>query len=254
MNCSPVVATLQDDGDQRPLLGKAWQPVLDKMNDVGLKFGLYMSREPDQQLIRAMMTADISQLRAQFEPELLYYRALPNRLSMAALAVSLVQRLQMQMPRPEAIRRFTPVIGFWLDQGARINAKDIGGQTALHLAVMFDPILPLAEFLLQRGADINAQTRTGATPMLMSVQAFEVRAPEVNPDRHIAAIASPTAYVVFVTTPSSAAQLKLRVVNCCLDKLRHVAQSMQGYRHELGNAFECRLGHLRYCTEVPCSS
>ncbi len=45
----------------------------------------------------------------------------------------------------------------------------------MHLAVMLDPFLPLTELLLQRGADVNAQTHTGATPLLLSVQAFEVR-------------------------------------------------------------------------------
>lgn len=40
---------------------------------------------------------------------------------------------------------------------------------------MLDPFLPLTELLLQRGADVNAQTHTGATPLLLSAQAFEIR-------------------------------------------------------------------------------
>jgi ankyrin repeat protein len=79
---------------------------------------------------------------------------------------------------PEAISKFEPVGNFWLDRDARVDARDVEGQTALNLAVATawcgEPMLPVAEMLLQRGADVNMQTGTGTSALLNCVAQNEV--------------------------------------------------------------------------------
>ncbi len=61
-----------------------------------------------------------------------------------------------------------PMIYYLLEQGADIEAEDIGGNRPLHLAVALN--LPeIVELLLKQGADVNAKARYGRTPIMFSV-------------------------------------------------------------------------------------
>lgn len=64
-------------------------------------------------------------------------------------------------------------IASWLiSHGARVDQSGLGGETALHRAVVFGrdgPSLSWVDFLLKRGADVNAKDDQGATPLLYVV-------------------------------------------------------------------------------------
>ena len=172
----PLNMTLhvQEDGNQSVLSSRAYQSVLQGMNDVGLKFGYYLQQEPDSHLMGLIASADLDRLKSYFKPELLYYRALPNHLPITNLVLAFAQR-QLGLTSA-AIKAYKPILKF-LGKGARPNAKDIAGQTALHSAVMLNPMPPLPELLLKHGADPNMQSRVGATPLLSAVQAPNVSFP-----------------------------------------------------------------------------
>jgi hypothetical protein len=78
------------------------------------------------------------------------------------------------MPKKEALPRYVAILDWLLDQGARVDARDIGGYTALGHAAAHTPVLPLAEVLLQRGSNVNYQNRFGAPVLVSAVMASEV--------------------------------------------------------------------------------
>lgn len=78
------------------------------------------------------------------------------------------------MPLLSAVKRIDneAVIGCLLDNGARIAAVDIAGNSVLHVANQSN-----VEFLVQRGADVNLQDRDGNTPLhrlFLSLAEFKV--------------------------------------------------------------------------------
>ncbi|GIL77259.1 hypothetical protein Vretifemale_6746, partial [Volvox reticuliferus] len=62
-----------------------------------------------------------------------------------------------------------------IEAGARVNARDAIGYTALHHATAHNPVLDLAEILLEAGADVNVQDRFGVTPLMCAVMVAEPR-------------------------------------------------------------------------------
>ena len=71
-------------------------------------------------------------------------------------------------------QRMCAQLKFLLDKGARVDAKDCYGQTALHWIVGVNPMLLLAKILLQSGANVNMQTCSGTTALKNCVAAGEV--------------------------------------------------------------------------------
>ena len=54
--------------------------------------------------------------------------------------------------------------------GADVNAKDGGGWTPLHHAVLFVGNKEIAELLINNGADVNAMDKDGNTPLDDAIQ------------------------------------------------------------------------------------
>lgn len=168
------MAILQEDGDQssRSTRQKNDQTIRNTMARVGEMFSYHLAREPNQPLINALCNFDIHELRSIFEPELLSYRATPNYLPIISLVVALAQRTSA--PKQEALPKFTAILEWLIDEGARVDARDIGGYTALGHAAAHTPVLSLAEVLLRKGANVNYQNRFGATVLMSAVMSAQV--------------------------------------------------------------------------------
>ena len=165
---------LQEDGDQssRSFGQKNDQIVRNTMSRVGEEFPYHLAREPNQPLVSALCNFNLVKLQSIFEPEWLSYRATPNHLPITSLVVALAQRTTA--PKAEAVPKFVTILEWLIDEGARVDARDIGGYTALGHAAAHTPVLPLAEVLLRKGANVNYQNRFGATVLMSAVMAAEV--------------------------------------------------------------------------------
>ncbi|KAK8081363.1 hypothetical protein PG996_000144 [Apiospora saccharicola] len=64
---------------------------------------------------------------------------------------------------------YTRVARFLIDQGAQINAPDMTGQTALHIAAANGHIA-FAQFLIEQTANINTTDRMGWTPLRWALE------------------------------------------------------------------------------------
>ena len=135
-------------------------------------FPFHLAREPNQPLMDALCGADLARVKSLFTPDLLSYRATPNYLPITSLVVALAQRTTI--PKKEALPEYAAILEWFLDQGARVDARDIGGFTALGYAAAHTPVLQLAEVLLRKGANPNYQNRFGCTALMSAVVAAEV--------------------------------------------------------------------------------
>ena len=172
--CTQCFTFVQEDGDQSTRSSRARndQPIRDSMSRVGEEFPYHLAREPNQPLISALCDANLSRLKSIFKPEFLSYRATPNYLPITSLVVSLAQRTTM--PKKEALSKYSAILEWLLDEGARVDARDIGGYTALGHAAAHTPVLPLADVLLQKGANVNYQNRFGCAVLISAIMAAEV--------------------------------------------------------------------------------
>ena len=57
------------------------------------------------------------------------------------------------------------IVELLITEGADVNAKEDGGGTPLHHAVLFVGDKELAELLTAKGADVNAKDNDGDTPL-----------------------------------------------------------------------------------------
>lgn len=169
-----MITTLQEDGDQssRSSRQKNDHPVRTSMARVGEDFPYHLAREPNQPLIRALCDFDLDKLQFIFEPEWLSYRATPNHLPITSLVVALAQRTTA--PKAEAVPKYVSILEWLLDEGARVDARDVGGYTALGHAAAHTPVLSMAGVLLLKGANVNYQNRFGASVLMSAVMAAEV--------------------------------------------------------------------------------
>ena len=125
--------------------------------------------DQEDPLVHRILHADLQSLQSDYKPEQLFHRAFPFRLPIVLLVVSFAQK------GPCNVQQYKPILEFWLDKGARIDARDMLGQTALQYAAGHtNPVLLLAEVLLQRGANVNMQCRSGVTPLLNCTHIGEV--------------------------------------------------------------------------------
>lgn len=66
-----------------------------------------------------------------------------------------------------ALRGDRALVQLLLDSGATVDIRDMTGSTPFHLAVSYRHI-PVVKLLLKEGADINAQDNSGTTPLMKS--------------------------------------------------------------------------------------
>ncbi|KAL3140515.1 hypothetical protein ABBQ32_005097 [Trebouxia sp. C0010 RCD-2024] len=168
-----LASILKEDGDQssKSCRQKNDQVIRNSMARVGEMFPYHLAREPNQPLIKALCDFDLIKLQSIFQPEWLSYRATPNYLPITSLVVSLAQRTSA--PKAEAIPKYVAILEWLIQEGARVDARDIGGYTALGHAAAHTPVLPLAEVLLRNGANVNYQNRFGAAVLMAAVMAAE---------------------------------------------------------------------------------
>ena len=164
---------MQEDGDQSKRSHKAGndQPIRDHMSKVGEEFPTHLSREPNQFLIRSLGCASLNMLKTIWQPQFLLYRATPNYLPITSLIVAMAQRCT---PQEEAMPGYIEILTWVLEQGARVDARDIGGYTALGHAAAHHPVLKLAQVLIDKGADVNSRNRFGCTVLHSAIMASEV--------------------------------------------------------------------------------
>jgi len=60
------------------------------------------------------------------------------------------------------------IIKLLLSSGAEIDAKDVGGQTALHVAARMENV-PVVNYLIEAGANANTQDLGGSVPLRYAV-------------------------------------------------------------------------------------
>ncbi|MDD5326918.1 MAG: ankyrin repeat domain-containing protein [Phycisphaerae bacterium] len=61
-------------------------------------------------------------------------------------------------------RLYTDIVSLLLANGADVNAKNLHGQTPLHMA-SYHGYLDMTELLIAKGADVNAKDNSGTTPL-----------------------------------------------------------------------------------------
>ena len=175
MPCRPFKVNLdvQEDGDQSLLSSKAGndQALRDHMSRVGEEFPFHLQRESNQPLIRALLTASLSVVKRIWKPQFISYRSTPNHLPIVSLVVAMAQRSD---PQEQFMPGITEILSWLLDQGARVDGRDIGGYTALGHAAAHHPVLSMAEVLVRKGADVNSANRFGCSVMHSAVMASEV--------------------------------------------------------------------------------
>lgn len=101
-------------------------------------------------------------------------RRLTEALIQAGADVNAVAHYGHQMPiHLAAWQNENPeVMEALIKGGADVEARNGGGDTALHLAVWLNP--PVVEALLDGGADIRARTSSGRTPLDLAEDPFVV--------------------------------------------------------------------------------
>ncbi|KAI1213089.1 ankyrin repeat-containing domain protein [Annulohypoxylon truncatum] len=78
------------------------------------------------------------------------------------------------------------IVKLLIEMGARVNADDINGNAALHLACWSDDPRKLltVEYLLEQGADVNHQNHDGIVPLHIAVSKDDVRLSQLLLDHH----------------------------------------------------------------------
>ena len=61
------------------------------------------------------------------------------------------------------------VLKYLLSQGANINAKNGRGETPLHYATWGNPNIAVLEYLISQGADVNARDEEGLRPLHFAI-------------------------------------------------------------------------------------
>ncbi|CAD7695454.1 unnamed protein product [Ostreobium quekettii] len=104
---------------------------------------------------------DVRSFTAMFQPADLLARETDLRMPILTLVVAGAQR----MPSPPPHVDHKAVARLLIDAGARIDAKDAAGYTALMYACGHNPAVALAEILLEAGADPNVKSRYGTVAL-----------------------------------------------------------------------------------------
>lgn len=152
------------------------------MSKVGEEFPTHLAREPNQFLIRALQCASLNALKSIWQPQFLVYRATPNYLPITSLIVAMAQRC---VPQESSLPGYEAILAWVLEQGARVDARDIGFYTALGHAAAHHPVMGMAQVLIDKGADVNSKNRFGATVPHSAVMASEVRIARRSASMHV---------------------------------------------------------------------
>ncbi len=64
---------------------------------------------------------------------------------------------------------YSEIIKYLISKGADVNAKNDGGDTALHIAIFKDKNKEIIELLIEKGADVNAKDNDGETALYKAV-------------------------------------------------------------------------------------
>ncbi|GIL63668.1 hypothetical protein Vafri_17695 [Volvox africanus] len=165
-----------EDGSDRPL-----RMLLARMGDALTPF----ARWPNDTFMAAFVGDEKAFLKS-FRPEHLRLRALEAQIPLTTVVIAGAQRIRLASDA-ENVRTgrsdsdsargsgHTNVLRRLIEAGARVDARDAIGYTALHHATAHNPVLDLAEILLEAGADVNVQDRFGVTPLMCAVMVSEPR-------------------------------------------------------------------------------
>ncbi|GLC68764.1 hypothetical protein PLESTF_000734200 [Pleodorina starrii] len=176
---------LEEDGDQSPRCARngSDRPIRDMQARVGLQLNPF-AHWPSE-AFQAAFLGDEKVFARVFRPEDLKLRAMEARLPLPIVVVAGAQRIRAMSVDPRATSERSSsdsergskhgrVLRRLIEAGARVDARDAAGWTALAHATAHHPTLDLAEILLEAGADVNAQDRFGTYPLVNAVMTGEV--------------------------------------------------------------------------------
>ena len=121
-------------------------------------------------IVNFLMSGDFHNLVRIWSPEMIHYRFLTHQQSVIHFPALGIQRLDKNGDPTRAkakarIEDYKKVYDFLFDQGARLDARDKVGYTALFHLLSINPQPELLEHLLQKGADPNVQSILGTVPL-----------------------------------------------------------------------------------------
>ncbi|GIL77258.1 hypothetical protein Vretifemale_6746 [Volvox reticuliferus] len=176
----------EEDGDQSPRRNKdgsdrPLRMMLARMGDALTPFTVWPN-----DAFKAAFVGNETVFRKSFRPEHLRLRALEARMPLTTVVIAGAQRIRLASAgqheptgrsESDSARSIghANVLRRLIEAGARVNARDAIGYTALHHATAHNPVLDLAEILLEAGADVNVQDRFGVTPLMCAVMVAEPR-------------------------------------------------------------------------------
>lgn len=145
---------LKRDGDQssKRSLDGSDRAIRQVQGDTGM--AMHPSMWGMEEFPTAVFVGDLAKAKAAYNPALhADLRVTPSRIGPLTLCLSGAQRMVSGPTQPQHLE----LIEWLLEQGARPDARDIAGQTALFHSLMHHERLDIAEALLRAGADINIQ-------------------------------------------------------------------------------------------------
>ncbi|KAG2491412.1 hypothetical protein HYH03_010201 [Edaphochlamys debaryana] len=191
LRCDPGSAFLQgeldrlrqeEDGDQSPVRCRDGSDRA--LRAMQSRVGTTMSPQsawPSRTFLAAYLGSE-DEFVKEFKQSDLRLRALEAQLPLVVVVVAGAQRIRGQGADPSGACRtdaergtkHSRVLRRLIEAGARVDARDAAGFTALHHATAHHAVLDLAQILIDAGADVNAQDRYGAYPLLSATMSSEV--------------------------------------------------------------------------------
>ncbi|GLI59464.1 hypothetical protein VaNZ11_001347 [Volvox africanus] len=176
----------EEDGDQSPQRIRDGSALPLRRLQALMADALHPFAEWPNDTFMAGFVGDEKVFLKSFRPEHLRLWALEMRMPLTSVVVAGAQRIRLALDtQHERTGRFDSdsarglghanILRRLIEAGARVNARDAMGYTALHHATSCSLALDLAEILIEAGADVNVQDRFGVTPLIGAVMVAEPR-------------------------------------------------------------------------------